>query len=206
MATKSKPLYSVHPGVAMVQKWIRDLPVKTGRSLDEWIALVRKSGPTIEKERREWLKQEDALGSNSASWIAERVDGKGYEEDTPESYLAAAEGYVEAMFSEARAALRPVYDELLELGISQGPDVKVCPGKTIVPFYRNHVFAQIKPATNSRIDMGFALGNRPATGSLIDTGGYKKGDRITHRIPITKVSEITTEVRRWFKRAYDRDR
>src|SRR5207253_742846 len=44
-ARKAKPaqsLYSVHPGVAMVQKWIADLPAKTGRTLEEWIALIRK--------------------------------------------------------------------------------------------------------------------------------------------------------------------
>ena len=36
-------------------------------------------------------------------------------------------------------------------------DVKACPCKTMVPLYREHVFAQIKPTTNSRIDLGFAL-------------------------------------------------
>jgi hypothetical protein len=54
--------------------------------------------------------------------------------------------------------------------------------------------------------MGFALGNLPPTGGLIDTGGFKKGDRITHRIPITKPSVINSEVKRWLKKAYDRDR
>jgi hypothetical protein len=206
MPQKTKFLYSVHLGVAMVQKWIADLPLKTGRSLEEWIVLVKKTGPPTEKERRQWLKQKHGLGTNSAWWIAERSDGKGDEEDTPEAYLKAAEGYVDAMFQGARSALRPLYEELLELGLAAGPDVKACPGKTIVPLYHNHVFAQIKPATNTRIDMGFAFGDMPPTGSLIDTGGHKKGDRITHRIPITKKAEITGEVKRWLKKAYERDR
>jgi hypothetical protein len=34
-ANKLEPSYSVHPGVAMVQKWIQELPEKTGRSLDK---------------------------------------------------------------------------------------------------------------------------------------------------------------------------
>jgi hypothetical protein len=33
-AARREPLYGVHPGVAMVQKWINDLRVKTGRSLE----------------------------------------------------------------------------------------------------------------------------------------------------------------------------
>ena len=31
---RGKSLYSVHPGVQMVQKWIAELPAKTGRSLE----------------------------------------------------------------------------------------------------------------------------------------------------------------------------
>jgi hypothetical protein len=83
-------LYSVHPGVAMVQKWMKELPEKTGRSVEEWIALVQKSGPPTENERREWLKREYKLGTNTAWWIAERADGKGDEEDTPQGYLRTA--------------------------------------------------------------------------------------------------------------------
>jgi hypothetical protein len=49
------------------------------------------------------------------------------------------------------------------------------------------VIAQIKPATRTRIDLGFALGSREAEGRLIDTGGYAKKDRITHRIPISSM-------------------
>jgi hypothetical protein len=104
-----------------------------------------------------------------------------------------------------KADLRPIHDALIELGRSLGPDVKVCPCQTIVPLYRNHVFAEIKPATKTRIDLGFALGDTKATGRLIDTGGFAKKDRITHRIPITQPEEIDGEVEQWLKVAYDRD-
>jgi len=133
--------YTVHPGVVMVQKWIKELPEKTGRSLDEWIALTRKAGPPTEKERREWLKKEHKLGTNSAAWIAERVDSKGTEEDSPEAYLKTAAAWVEAQYSGPRAGLRPLYEQLLKLGFSLGKDVKASPCKTMVPLYRNHVFA-----------------------------------------------------------------
>lgn len=177
-------LYSVHPGVLMVQKWIETMPEKTGRSLDEWLALVKREGPPTEQERREWLKTKHKLGANSAWWIAERAAGKGAEEDTPEAYLQTAEKYVEEIFSGAKAALRPLYDELLRLGLSFASDVKACPCKTIVPLYRNHVIAQIKPTTQTRIDFGFALGDLKGAGRLIETGGFAKQDRITHRIEI----------------------
>ena len=203
-----RSLYSVHPGVVMMQKWIAELKDKTGRSLDEWIALVKAEGPDDEKACRAWLKEAHGLGTNSAWWIAERAlarDDKGINEDDPESYLKAAEVYVEEMYAGAKAGLRPIYDALLTLGLGIGPEAKACPCQTIGPLYRNHVFAQIKPTTRTRIDLGFALGDAPATGRLIDTGGFAKKDRITHRIPIASLADIDDEVKRWLKTAYDRD-
>ncbi|HKY29354.1 MAG TPA: DUF5655 domain-containing protein [Pyrinomonadaceae bacterium] len=203
--TKKRSIYGVHPGVLMTQKWVAELKQKTGRSLDEWLRYVKKEGPKDEKERREWLKSEHGLGTNSAWWIAERSVGRGTETDDPDKYLEAAEGYVENMFSGSKAGLRPIYDALLKLGLSIGKDAKACPCQTIVPLYRNHVFAQIKPTTRTRIDFGFALGDMKPKGRLIDTGGFAKKDRITHRIPIESLSDIDDEVKHWLKVAYDRD-
>lgn len=203
----SKSLYDVHPGVAMVQKWVAELKEKTGRTLEEWIALAKKEGPKEEKARREWLKTKHKLGTNSAWWISERVDGKGTEEDSPEAYLKTAVVYVEEQYAGAKEKLRPIYEELLRLGKSMGEDVKACPCKTMVPLYREHVFAQIKPTTNTRIDFGFALthykGKLPKR--IIDTGGLAKKDRITHRIELKSVDEIDAEVKKWLKAAYELD-
>lgn len=205
MAATSKSLYSVHPGVAMVQKWIETLPEKTGRSLDEWMEFIKNNGPADEKACRVWLKDKFKLGTNTAWWLAERAQGKGWEEDSPEAYLQQAEVYVEEMFTGAKVGLRPIYDALLKLGLSIGEDVKACPGKTIVPLYRNHVFAQLKPTTRTRIDLGLALGDMAVPNRLIDTGGFAKKDRITHRIPISSLDEIDDDVRHWLKVAYDLD-
>jgi hypothetical protein len=189
----------------MVQVWIEKLPEKTSRSLEEWIELVQKSGPPSEKERREWLKTEHKMGTNSAWWIAERAEGKGLQDGDPEAYLKAAEKYVEAQYAGPKSLLRPIFDRILELAFAIGDDVKACPCLTIVPLYRRHVFAQIKPTTQTHIDLGFALGNMKTPKRLIDTGGYAKKDRITHRIPLESVKEIDKEVERWLQTAYDLD-
>jgi hypothetical protein len=136
----SRSSYGVHPGVARVEKWIAELKVKTGRSLEEWIALARKEGPKDEKARRARLQTKHNLGTNSAWWISERVDGKGTEEDGAEAYLSAAAVYVEQQYAGTKEKLRPIYDELLRLGKSVEEDVKACPCKTMVPLYREHVF------------------------------------------------------------------
>lgn len=199
-----KSIYSVHPSLAMAQAAIAKLPEKTGRSLEEWVALVKKRGPKGERERRDWLKREHGLGLNYATWLAAHAEGKG-ENGNPDAYLAEAERYVDGMFAGPKAALRPLYDALLDLGFSMGADVKASPCKTIVPLYRAHVFAQIKPSTRTRIDLGLALGATKTPKRLVDTGGLKKGDRITHAIPIASLSDIDADVKRWLEKAYELD-
>jgi Domain of unknown function (DUF5655)/Domain of unknown function (DUF4287) len=198
-------LYSVHPGVLMMQKWVDTLQAKTGRSLEEWVRLIRKDGPPTTKERLAWLKHSHQLGTNYAKTLVEQAELRGQEEIDAEAYLRAAPKWVDEMFSGKKAALRPIYDRLLELGLSLGPDVQVSPSKTIVPFYRNHVFAQVKPSTQTRVDLGLCLRGEKPGRRLEDTGGEKKGDRITHRIGISSTGEIDKEVEDWMRKAYEAD-
>jgi hypothetical protein len=142
---------------------------------------------------------------NYAGWIAEHSVGKG-DDGNPETYLRQAEEFVEKMYSGPKEALLPIFGELLALGRSLGGDVKVCPCQTIVPLYRKHVFAQIKPTTRTRIDLGLALKDTKVPKRLIDTAGLAKKDRITHRIEITSVKDIDVEVKKWLKVAYEMDK
>lgn len=207
MNTANQPRYSVHPSVAYAQAIINNLPENTGKSIEEWVRLIKQSGPAGEKERREWLKKNHKLGGTTASMIANRAEGKGAEDTDPQAYLRVAVEYVEAMYDGSKQALRPIHDALVELGMSFGEDVKVCPCKTMVPLYRNHVFAQIKPATQKRIDFGLALkgAKKKPPRRLRDTGGLAKGDRITHRFEIAAIEDIDDEVKQWLKIAYELD-
>jgi hypothetical protein len=196
MPSKKSP-YDRHPALGMEEAWIARMPEKTGKSLDEWKRLLETSGPATVKERREWLKAKHGVGTNWAMLIAERSIGIHREKDYEEP-----EALVKAMFA-GKEELRPIYDQLLRLAKSLGKDVKACPCKTIVPLYRRHVFAQLKPSAKTRLDLGLALKDTPAAGRLLDTGGRAKGDRITHRIALGSPAEIDEEVKRWLRRAYE---
>jgi hypothetical protein len=190
-------LYSMHPSFAMEEASLQKLRERTGKTLEEWIEVLKASGPPTEKERREWLKREHGFTTNYSWWVAERAEGRG----SPADYDPDA--YVEAMFAGSKTGLRPLYDELLRLGLALGDDVKACPCQTIVPLYRGHVFAQLKPATRTRLDLGLALRDTPFTARLQDTGGLAKKDRITHRIAIESLDDIDAEAKRWLRAAYD---
>jgi hypothetical protein len=56
------------------------------------------------------------------------------------------------------------------------------------------------------IDLGLALKNTKIPKRLIDTGGFAKKDRITHRVEITSMKDIDADVKKWLTIAYEMDR
>jgi hypothetical protein len=195
----AKSVYSLHPAYKMEAAYTANLLERTGKTMDEWVAVVKQDGPATEKERREWLKSKHGFTTNYAWWVAEVAEGKG---TGAEQYDPDA--FVEAMFAN-KPALQPLYDKLLKIGLSLGKDVKACPCETIVPLYREHVFAQLKPTTKTRLDLGLALKGTPFTERILDTGGTAKKDRITHRIAIATLADIDDEVKYCLRMAYELD-
>ena len=202
-----KSRYSPHPSLAWARSVVEQMQARTGRSLEEWDDLVRSEGPKTEEGRASWLRTAHGLGTNYAAWIAKHSLGKGEDDADPEAYLARAEEYVEAQYAGPKAALRPRYERLLELGLALGPDVTASPCRTMVPLFRKHAILQIKAVTATRIDLGLALGAYAGKLSprLNDTGGAAKRDRITHRIELGALSEVDAGVERWLRRAYELD-
>ncbi len=191
--------YVEHPAIAHQRAITANLPRNTGRSLDEWLAIVAANGPFERKALAAWLKKEHGLGGTTASVIADRAEG-GSDGDG-----ADPEAQVDALFSGARAGLRPVADRLLAAAAALGEDVTATPCATMLPIRRAHVIAQLKPTTRTRLDLGLALGDEPLVGRLEDTGGLARKDRITRRIGLRTVAEVDDEVLGWLRRAYELD-
>jgi hypothetical protein len=195
---KPAPRFADHPAVAHQQAIIANLEKNTGKTLDQWVRLVKKAPAKTRKDRVQWLEAAHGLGQTSAFVIASALEGRKPDDYNPQKFL-------DGLFTGPKAALRPISDELMRFAMALGNDVTATPCKTLVPLRRRHVFAQIKPTTNTRIDLGLALGRTKATARLLDTGGLAKGDRITHRIPIASVPDIDDEVRTWLRKAYEMD-
>lgn len=133
-----------------------------------------------------------------AAWLAGRAEGRGM-------IGGDALTLVDAIYAGPMEGLRPVHEALLAEGLRLGDAVKVVACETIVRLYRRRVFAQIRASTRSRVDLGLALGDLPAGGRLLSTGGFEKGDRITHRVAVTATGQIDEELTGWLKLVYDRD-
>ena len=182
----------------MVEAIARNLPAKTGRTFDQWVALTRKQKPTSRAEAIAWLKSRHNLGTVTATFIAADATGQ----SIVDQY--ADEGkLLDAMYSGEKASLRPVYGELTRAGRKLGKDVQLTVCKTYVGMRRARMFALVKPVTKSRVDLGLALDGVKPSGRLAKAPSSIGNARITHVIPIASKKEIDGEVRRWLKAAWE---
>jgi hypothetical protein len=204
--TKTAPLaFDVHPGVAMVRKWADELPAKTGRTLDEWGRLVERQKFASKAVATDWLKAEYGLGTMTAGQVVEFAMGQQTWDGTPEIYLRNAAVYVQEMFAKGKEWQRPIFDEVVAFVRTLGPDVKVCPCKTIVPFYRTRVFGELKPATKTRLELSFALGEVADVGRLVRNPRAKGNDRLRHMVALTPDAGFDAACKKWLKAAYKAD-
>jgi hypothetical protein len=179
---------------------LANLPEKTGKGLEEWLALLRAKGPKGKKERVAWLKAEHGLGHYQAHWVVEEAEGTAdYAEDT-------SDDLIDAQFAGRKAGLRPVLDAVLAVARGLGPDVRVEPCKTYVPLIRRRQFAVVKAATATRVDLGLALPGYKPGGRLRAVSSALGGSgRITHVIPLSTPADVDDEVAGWVRRAYEAD-
>lgn len=178
---------------------IRNLPERTGKSVEQWAQLVKSKGPKTTKERIAWLRREHELGGPTAMVIVARAEGS-----DPLAEYEDQDSLVKAMFAGPKAALRPIYDAALKAGLSLGKDVTASARKTYVTLARKRQFAVIQPSTASRVDLGLVLpGVKPA--GRLKAATNVGGGRVTHAIALVNVADLDAVARKWLKAAYERD-
>ena len=175
----------------------RNLPLKTGRTFEEWVQIAHAADLATRQERIEWLKTTHRLGTVTAMFIAAEAEGRGLGRE-----YADEKALLEAMYSGEKAALYPVYEELARTARRLGKDVDLTVCKTYVGIRRGRQFAMIKPSTRSRLDLGLALPGRTPAGRLAKAGAIGN-DRMTHRIGVSSKADIDAEVKDWLRQAYE---
>ena len=171
---------------------IANLAAKTGKSLDEWVALARASGQPKHGGLVSWLKAEHGLGHGYANLVAHKT----FASDAGSSDDAAL---MEAMFAGPKAAMRPVYDRVAEI-VSGLEGAQFAPKKGYVSFRRNKQFGLGQPSTKDRFDLGLSLTGVEPTGRLEAAGSWNT--MVTHRVRIGSVDEVDAEVEGWIKQAW----
>ena len=174
-----------------IRNQIRNMEAATGRSIDEWIALVRASGHQKHGAILAWLKTEHGFTHGNANRFAlEALRGP-----------AAPEGdaLVDQIYSGPKAALRPLHDRVVALASGLGDDVEQSPKQAYVALRRSKQFATVGPASGGRLEIGLNLKGTEPAGRLEPSSGM-----CTHRVRISDASELDAEVLGWLREAYDR--
>ncbi|MCG3135135.1 MAG: hypothetical protein HMLKMBBP_02641 [Planctomycetes bacterium] len=187
-----KPRYSPHPMLVRERAQMEKLRDDTGKSFEQWCVVARKSGVEKPAELTAWLVREYGIPKMCAGWIAWASRG-----NDPTNY-GDPEPLVDALYSGAKAALRPVHEAAVDAALALGDDVVVTACKTMVPVYRKHVFAELRPVAakdGAAVEVLLALGDRPAGGRVVDVSARTPGDRTTHRVMLRSMSDVDAEFR-----------
>lgn len=176
---------------------VASLPEKTGKSLEQWLKLVKTCGAEKHGQIVKWLKSEHGVTHGYANLIA-------HHHVNADQLAAQATGdtdtLVDAQYAK-KPEMRPIYEALREEISKFGKDVEFAPKKTYVSLRRSKQFALIQPSTKTRVDVGLKFADRAADGRLESSGSWNA--MVTHRVRLGAANEVDAELIAWLREAYE---
>ena len=134
------------------EKWFASVKAglerDTGKTLEEWVAIVRLCPETKPRARTQWLKDNYGLGQNRAMQVLSAAFPTGMGWDEPEKLRAAL------WTDPASAAILQAVERLA----TALPDVVVGQRKGFTAFSREYQFAAIRPVKGGKAVLGLAVG------------------------------------------------
>jgi len=176
----------------------RSMQERTGRTVEQWVALVNEEGPDPldQKAVRRWLKAEHDVPQNSQWAIADAAArAAGWERP-------GVEEYIDGQYSGAKQKLRPIFDRLREILEGLGDDVAVEGRATYTPFVRRRQFAAVAAATRTRVDVGLRYTDAPDSKLLVVANAPGQA---THKLSLTSLEEVAPAVERLLRAAYEQN-
>ena len=174
-----------------VQSQARNIEQATGRSMEEWVALVKASGKERHTDILVWLKAEHGFSHGNANLVALRAKRR--------SAAGGGDDLVAGMYAGAKATLRPLHDRIIELMRGFGTDVELAPKQAYVSLRRSKQFGTVGPGPRGQLEIGLNLTGVEPGGRLEAAGGM-----CTHRVRLTSTGELDVEVIGWLRQAYER--
>ncbi|WP_101783287.1 DUF5655 domain-containing protein [Nonomuraea indica] len=185
-------------GAEMLVRVSASLPEKTGKSVEEWVAAVGKSGidPLDQRAVRQWLKSEHGLTKPQQEAIAiAAAKEAGWAEPTADDHLAA-------QYAGSKQGLKPIYEALLAAATSLGDDVVVEVRAGFVAVNRKRQFAAVQPATASRVDLGLRFVDPPSDERLKPATAPGQS---THKTGLTTAEQVDDGVKALLRQAYEQN-
>jgi hypothetical protein len=178
-----------------VQSMIANFAKNTGKPLEAWIAIAKKSGAAKHGEIVKFLKEKHGIGHGFANMVAAKTLAG---DDGP----ASDEDLVAAQYAGTKAPLKPIYDKLAAAIGKFGADVEFSPKKAYVSLRRAKQFALIQPSTADRLDVGINLKGVAATARLEASGSFNA--MVSHRVRVASARDVDAQLIGWLSEAYDK--
>ncbi len=181
----------------MANTMIANMKEKTGKTLEQWITIARKTGAAKHGEIVKFLKADFGMTHGFANLVAHKT----LRSDAGSS---ASDGVnlVTDQYAGAKADLKPIYDALVKLINEMGKDVELSPKKAYVSVRRSKQFAIIQPSTKTRVDLGLNMKGTKPDGRLEASGSFNA--MVSHRVRLETTSDVDKDVKAWLKDAYER--
>jgi hypothetical protein len=179
-----------------VQTQINNIQKKTGMSLDELSAIVKKSGLSKHGEIRDMLKEKLGLGHGDANALVHAV----FESDGTRAAEGKSEDAVlDEIYSGAKAGFRPIHEKLMK-EIQKFGEFEIIPKKGYVSLRRKKQFAMIGPKTNTRFEVGINAKDFKKNGRLLE---QPKGSMCNYIVNVSDAKEVDAELIAWIKSAFE---
>ena len=179
----------------MAATMIANMKEKTGKTLEQWLAIAKQTGAEKHGQIVKALKTDHGLTHGYANLVAHKL----LQSDAGSK---AAEGtdLVAAQYFGPKADLKPIYDAVIEAATSLGKDVEIAPKNSYVSLRRKKQFAIVQPSTRTRVDLGINLKGEPAAGRLEKSGSFNA--MVSHRVRLEKPADVDKEVKAWLRKAW----
>jgi hypothetical protein len=179
----------------MAAAMVVNMKSKTGKTLEQWLAIAKKTGAEKHGQIVKALKADHRLTHGYANLVAHKL----LQSDAG-SKAADGTDLVAAQYAGPKAGLKPIYDAVIKAARSLGKDVEIAPKKSYVSLRRNKQFAIVQPSTRTRIDLGINLKSEPAAGRLEKSGSFNA--MVSHRVRLEKPADVDREVKAWLRKAW----
>lgn len=175
------------------QTMIENLYRNTGKTLEQWVDIVKKQNFAKHGEIVKYLKEHHEFTYGFANLVAHKANETDAGSANNQDDLVARQ-YI------GKEHFKPIYDHLISEIRSFGNDIEIAPKNPYVSLRRKKQFATLNPATKTRFEIGINLKGQEPSGKLEPE---KPNAMCSHKISLTDLKDIDKEVIGWIKSAYE---
>ena len=180
---------------AAPQTMIDNLKTNTGKSLEEWVTIVKNENFEKHGQIISFLNEKHNFNNGIANLVAHKSKSSDADSAADSNYL------IEKLYT-GKGSLKPIYDKLLNENRKFGNDVETAPKNAYVSMRRKKQFAILQPATKIKFEIALNLKGEKATGKLEEI--KIENAMCSHKINIWAVGDIDKEIINWLKLAYEK--